>query len=457
MPIIFIILAIYMIGMVAVGVYGRRYATTFDDSIRAGGRSGILMVAGSAIGAQIGSGFVVGGGENGALMGLGGAWYGIGCGFAYLVGGLILTKYFYRHKYVSLAGFFEDRYGSKNLRIINSGTNFFSAISGMAAQILASKAIFIAFGFDGNIGVIITAIVVLIYVALGGLWSAYVTSAIQTGIIVVGLLFTIIFLFSQGAWGEITAGGLPETAFDMTSIGPEMIAAMTLPLLLSVFVDPATFQRIASAKSQKDAYLGHILCGAVLFVFAFFPVIIGMYGRVLFPEAEASAVFMQVLITKLSPVIAGLMIAAILAAIMSSCDGSLVVCSTMVVNDLYKELINPKASDKLLKGISYVIYVVVTIASILIALAFNNIISLLSMTYTILQSGCLIPFVGGLVWKRATAQGAALSSILGISTSLLIMAGLIAPPYSSVFPLLPALIGFIVGSLFSKPKAAGAE
>lgn len=89
-------------------------------------------------------------------------------------------------------------------------------------------------------------------------------------------------------------------------------------------------------------------------------------------------------------------------------------------------------------------------AAVVCALAFTNVIDLLSVGYTIMLSGTLVPLLGGIIWKRGTTKGAAASAAVGMITALLSIFGVITVPFSSIFPVLPAIAAYIVVSLCTK-------
>ena len=101
-----LILACYAAAMAVMSRRARRYSGSFIDNMTAGGQASLLLLTGGALGSHIGSGFVVGGAEYGALYGLGGAWYGIGCGISFLVSGVFFARFIYRKRYLSLADYF---------------------------------------------------------------------------------------------------------------------------------------------------------------------------------------------------------------------------------------------------------------------------------------------------------------------------------------------------------------
>lgn len=450
---IIVVLAIYVVAMVAIGLYGRKYATTFTDTITAAKRSTLLMVLGSAMGAHIGSGFVVGSGEYGVYYGLSGAWYGLGCAISYIIAGVLFARFIYKHNYVSLSDYFLDRYGDRVTRLIYSISLPLSYVSGFASQILAGKALFVAFGIDGDVGLIIMTIVVLFYASLSGLWGAYMTSVIQVGVILVAMIVAFFHLLSNGAFA-LMSSALPAESFNLFACDPQVFILMVIPTLLSTPTDQTVFQRTASAKSEKAAVWGHIIGGLILIPVAFIPVLMGMYGSCVMPDAEPASVLVQVVLKEFSPILAAIFIAAVLCAIMSTCDGIFIGASTTVIHDIYRGMINPNASEEKCKRYSTILNVILAALGVMIALSFNSIIALLSMSYTILFSGCLVPFVGGLLWKKGNTTGALGSAVCGIGCSVLILAGIFNPPYSSIFPALPSLIGYIVFTLIGDRKNA---
>lgn len=455
--IIFSVLGVYLLIMIGIGFYGRKNASTFTDTITAAKKSNLAMITFSVVGANIGSGFVVGGATEGATWGLAGMWYALGCGAAYIIAGLLLVKFAYRNNYLSLSQYFLKRYNDRGTRLIFSITTPIAFAACFAGQILAGKAVFQAFGIDGNIGLVLTSMVVLFYASLSGLWGAYMTSVIQSVVILGGLIISMFFLLGNGGMASLTVENLGESAFNMVPFSTEQLVLLTLPTVLSTLTDQSVFQRMVSAKTEKTAYWGYILGGLCVIILAPMPALLGMYGRVEFPGVEAGAMLMTVLLERFPVLFGAIMVAAIISAIMSTCDGCFLGSSTCVVGDIYKGMFKPDATDKECLRMTYVCNICICILGILCALVFTNIINLLSVSYTILFGGCLVPFVGGLVWARGTAKGAIASSVCGVAAALLGSFGVINIPYASIFPLIPAIIAYVVVSLMTKNNEAGAS
>ena len=437
-----------MLIMIGIGIYGRRYNTSFDESLTASKQATVIMVASAAIGAHIGSGFVLGGAEEGVRWGLAGMWYGIGCSLSYILIAILTARYLYNKGYVTLTGYFKERYEDKSTALIYSIATPLSYIAIFSGQIIAGKSIFQAIGINDTIGVIATVVIVLLYCGLSGLWGALATSVIQVTIIIISLIFGLYFLSQNDGFNMIST--LPQTKFELVPFGPEKLVMLTIPTILSQLIDQANIQRIASSKNENTAQKGFLLAGIALIPLAIIPVLLGMYGSLIYPDLPENTVLMTLVLEKYPAFIAGLFMASILSAIMSTCAAMISGISATVLGDIYKGILNPKANESTMKKLNLVLYVVVGVLSIFIALKLSNIISLLSMAYTILVSGCLIPFAGGIIWNKANSKGAIASAVVGIITSLLIAFGVINPPFASLFPLIPALIAFIAGSLMTK-------
>src|SRR5699024_8985777 len=102
--IVLLILACYGAAMYLVSRKARQRTASFQDTIAAPRQTTLLILAGSAVGNQIGSGFVIGGAEYGAQMGLAGAWYGIGCGLTYFLVAA-MSGFIYRRGMISLSDY----------------------------------------------------------------------------------------------------------------------------------------------------------------------------------------------------------------------------------------------------------------------------------------------------------------------------------------------------------------
>lgn len=453
------VLGIYFFMMIVISIVGRKYAKTYDGYLNMGRNAGILLIMGGAIGGHIGNGFVVGGAGSGAEMGFGGIWYGIGCALSYVVLSFTINNYVYKKGYISLADFLRERYGDRVTTLVYSISTAFSFIGNMAAQIMAGKALFMALGLNGNIGAVVITVVVLLYSQIAGLWGAFATSVVQTVIILVGLIGTTIFVLAQGGIGVIMeavqSGALPDSFFTPVPFDEATLIMLMVPTSLAIFTDQCMFQRVNSAKTARTTQLAHLISAVVMLPLAAMPVFIGMFGAAKYGVRDTSTFFMVVM-NSLPALLAAVLVAAVVAAVMSTIDTLFIGVSAVVLHDLYKGFIKPDVSEEALKRMNVGLNIIVAGFALLISLSFTSIVGLLSSTYTFLASSCLVPFLGGLLWKHGTARGSVFSSVTGMIVVVLNMTGLLPLPYASVFPILPALIVYVAVSLCTQNKEAEA-
>lgn len=450
-----IVLAVYFVSMIGISILGRRYAKTYESYLNIGRNAGVLLIMGGAIGGHIGNGFVVGGAGSGAELGVGGIWYGLGCALSYVVLSFAINDFVYRKGYISLSDFLRERYGDKITTLIYSLSTAFSFIGNMAAQIMAGKALFIALGLDGNMGAIVIAVVVLIYSQIAGLWGAFATSVVQTGIILVGLIGTTILVLAQGGVGIIAGavsdGSLPASFFTLVPFDTATLIMLVVPTCLAIFTDQCAFQRINSAKDAATSKKAHLFSMVLMIPLAIMPVFIGMFGAAKFGVRDTSS-FFTVVMNSLPSLMAAILVAAVVAAVMSTIDTLFIGVSAVVLHDLYKGFINPEVSEESIKKMNVVLNIAVAGIALLISLKFTSIVGLLSSTYTFLASSCLVPFLGGLLWKKGTAKGSVVSSVSGMLIVILNMIGILPLPYASVFPILPAFVIYVVVSLCTQSE-----
>ena len=153
--------------------------------------------------------------------------------------------------------------------------------------------------------------------------------------------------------------------------------------------------------------------------------------------------------------IRGLVIAAALAAMMSTASAGLLAAATTVTEDLLPKLRGGRPSSL---GTARLFTLLTGLLVLAISLVVSDVIGALTLAYNLLVGGILIPILGAIYWKRATTSGAIASMALGCATALAFMLkdGLEAntPIYYS---LAVGLLAFVIGSLLTRPQARAAS
>ena len=218
------------------------------------------------------------------------------------------------------------------------------------------------------------------------------------------------------------------------------------------------YQRLLSAKNERIAKTGCIIAGCILMAMGVNSAIDGMLARAFLGDTltEVSAIA-SLAVEVLPTVAAGIVIAALCAAVMSTADSLLLACTSHVVNDIYLGAMGKSASDekssKTILRMSVVTTVVVGIASLFVALAIPGIIEILDYAYTFYASGLVAPVLLGLFWKKGNALAAVSSIVVGGVVSLLCVFGILPIPVDAIIVGMSAsFIDYVVVALVTGKK-----
>lgn len=454
MSIIIAILVLYMGGMLAIGFMGKKSSSSMNEFLTAGKSGGMFVMVCTYIGAHVGNGIVVGGAQYGADYGIGGVWFGLGACLSYILFATVMSRLLYRRGYLTIPDLIRDRYQSKFASVLMAVLNICATLGIMAAQIMAGAALFSALGLNPTLGAVLLAIVVFIYCSISGMWGVMMTDSVQTIVIFFSTIFCIVAIAMHGGFDAMSAA-LPETSFEFVPFSTEKLVMMLVPGALNGLISGAAFQRTASCKDEKVAFFAPIIAAFALIPFVVMPVLIGMYGKAMFPDAPTNAILFKVVL-EMNPIVAGLMVSAVLSAVMSTMDIGLLNVTANTVNDIYYKTINPKADQKTLGKLSAAVTMISGLIALTLALTSSSILGLLSSTYSLMNAGALVMVVGGIFWKKGTKEGAIASAFCGMAMILLSKMG-VNIPYLSFTSLIPAAIAYVVVSLITQKKDVTAK
>ena len=409
---------IYLVLTVLLGLLLSKRIKSASDFLVAGRNLGLPLITATLAAVQIGAGVILGGAELGAASGMWpGMWYGIGCGGGLIVAGWLVASKLRKHGgYVPL-DFFAYRYGEKRwIRIWGWLSNIPSLLGIFVAQIMAAGSIFSIFGFDFKPGVLISGIAVLLYSFFGGMLGSAVVNLFQISIIIVGIPLVAVTAAARLAeTSSTTLGQVLSTPFIPQGMFSRAVFII-IPFLLSISVSYDAFMRYQSAKSAKVAQWGSILGGFIVIIVSFCIGLIGSIGKILSPSLDNASVLPHTIQSTLSPVFAGIVVAALLAAVMSTGNCLLISLAGCFSRDLYNKVFNPEAKlDELRhsKNISKMVIVFASVAGILFALQAKGILyTIIIFNYPYMGS-MLIPLLGGVLWPKATTKGAVAAVFVG--------------------------------------------
>ncbi|RZB14654.1 sodium:solute symporter [Streptomyces sp. F001] len=452
MAVDYIVIVVYLAGMLAVGWWGMRRAKSKSEFLVAGRRLGPSMYSGTMAAIVLGGASTIGGVGLGYQYGLSGAWMVFTIGLGLLALSIFFSARIARLKVYTVSEMLDLRYGGR-AGVISGVVMWAYTLMLAVTSTIAYATIFdVLFDINRTLAIILGGSIVVAYSTLGGMWSITLTDMVQFVVKTIGVLLLLlpIAVVKAGGFSEMKAQ-LPTEYFDPLGIGGETIFTYVLIYTFGMLIGQDIWQRVFTARSDTTAKWGGTVAGTYCLVYALAGAVIGTAAKVLYPNlASADDAFATIVKDELPVGVRGLVLAAALAAVMSTSSGALIACATVANNDIWSRLrgiVRPDGEHDEVKD-NRAFILLMGLAVIGTAIALNNVVEALTVAYNLLVGGLLVPILGGLLWKRGTAQGALASVAVGGVAVIVLMAtfGILAnePVY---YGLLSSLAAYLIVSL----------
>ena len=418
--------------LILIGWFVGRRVRSSSGFFVAGRQMGAGLLFTTLIAANIGAGSTVGVAAIAYTSGVSAWWWigsaGIGSMILAFCVGPKIWRIACRHNLYTLGDYLDQRYG-KVFRGLFSGMMAVGTLALFSGQLLGIAWILeVVAGVPKTAGVIAGAAVTTLYFAAGGLLSAAIVNIVELMVILAGFLIALPYAYAfVGGWEGLAAKAaqnLPDAArqeafFSMDGIGVTVIVGYLVMLVPSFFISPGLIGKVFGARDERAIRWGTAANGVVQLLFAAIPVFIGMAAFAAFPGLPRADLALPTAMKEMMPFsIAALALAAIFAAEVSTADAVLYMLATSVSNDLYKRFLNPGISDAGLLRFSRAVTLVSGVLGVLFALELSDIISALTIFYSLMSVSLAAPLVFGLFTRRASNAGAILASLCGIALTL---------------------------------------
>ncbi len=450
-----IIITLYFLAMLAIGIASRRKARGADDFFVAGRRGSSPFITGSLLATIIGGSATIGMAGLGFKQGLTGAWWLLVGSIGLLFLGLFFAQKVRRLALYTLPELIEKQY-DRRMALAASVLIVVAWVGVIAAQIIAAGQILSILGMGSpTLWMAIFTVIFITYTALGGQHAIIRTDALQAVIIFVGISGGLALLLSRlGGWDGLQSSLSPgQFSFPLSpQFGGINLATLLLLVGLTYVVGPDMYSRLFCARDDKTAKASVLWTALLMIPLAFAITIIGMGAAALFPEISAEQAFPMVIKEVFSPLLGGIVLAALLCAVMSSADTTLLSASTILMVDIVGWLRPSLSPSKILPRSRWAI-VLLGICSLVVALALKGVISALLFAYTVYTGGVILPVIAGFFKSRlkVTSSGA-LAALIGGGVAGLI-SKLLAIKYLDLGALLlSALLLFIVSFIENRLK-----
>tara|TARA_R110000737_G_scaffold62672_4_gene90084 strand:+ start:3454 stop:4953 length:1500 start_codon:yes stop_codon:yes gene_type:complete len=430
-------LGLYFSAMLGIGVYAYRKSTSDVAGYMLGGRSLSPSVAALSAGASDMSGWM--------LMGLPGAMYISGVSSLWIAIGLVVGAFLnylivaprlrtyteVANDSITLPDFFENRFNdnSRMLRIVSSLVIvvFFTLYT--SSGIVAGGKLFeSSFGINYELGLYVTAGVVVAYTLFGGFLAVSLTDFVQGCI-----MFVALVLVPVVAIGEV--GGVSAMHLSINTIDPALLDIFSGVSLIGIisalawglgyFGQPHIIVRFMAIRSIKDIPAARRIGMSWMIVSIIGAMATGFAGIAYVAKTglkldDAETIFIVLSQILFSPLIAGFLLAAILAAIMSTISSQLLVTSSSLTEDFYKTFLHRDASDQQQVLVGRIAVFLVALVAIYLAYDRNSsILSLVSNAWAGFGAAFGPVIIGSLFWKEMTGNAALAGMITGALTVLL--------------------------------------
>lgn len=445
------LILLYVIAMLGIGIYASKRIKTMDDFALAGRKLSTPVLVGTLVASLVGGATVVG--WTGSFYTLGIDWW---MTFVGLVAGLCLAAFFMaersrRLEQYTLPDLLGLRYDRKT-KTVGSLMIIIGDIALTCVQIMAVGGILTTFlNIPRVIGLSLGTVVFIAIAFFGGMLGVALTDAIQSLVIIVGLVLGALFAVQHAGGLSSITSTLPDNYFTLFSnIKPFDGIGNALAILGTIAVwQSIIFSRVFAAKDPKTAKKSVLILIPMFGIAAICIFFMGMSARAIFGDSlAASNVFASVTTQVMNPAMATLLLAVVIGALLTTTNSILLSISINITRDFYQQYIAPKADDKKLVNVARGSVLIVGILAYLMALLMPDIVSAIVFTYTMYSAALLIPLYGGYMWKRANSVGGFWGIISGAVVA--VVWHFSGKPFG-LHPMLPAAlasgIALVLGSL----------
>lgn len=340
----------------------------------------------------------------------------------------VLAPRFTRQKELTVPAFIERRYYGKGVRGLAAGIILVATVVFIQAQIVAGGLIAnTVFGVPTTVGMVGFTAILLVYTVVGGMVAVVYTDAFQLVVMGLGAVFAVPLALRQvdGLGGLLT---LVESAqpqvFTFEAVPLTLLLTMGLSFFLGGIATPEKLIRLYAMKNMATIRRGVLFAIVMILALNLLVFMLALAAIVLFPTLPTGDLAMPMIATAVLPATLGsIMLAAITAAMMSTVDSLLIVAGSALSVDIYQNLFDPDVSPARRLWIDRLgIFVVGSVPVILLlsGVGEGELVQFIVLLFTALMAAAfLFPVVGGVLWRRATREGATAAMLGGLVATFL--------------------------------------
>ncbi len=428
-----IFIIVYFVITVAIGLLSGR--KTKSAAAFTGTALSVFAIVCASTGEWLGGTATTGVSEYGFLYGLSGWWYTIANGIGVMFLGLLFAKFFRSLNEGTVPGIIEKFFGLRAREVSSIILTIVMLAVGLSQMIAAGKLGESLLGIPFFWSCIAFAIIFIVYTLAGGMNAVASTNVLHLFVMYFGIILAVIIAVSRlGGLDAFRTGiaavetqvlaetGEATSFWNMFTIGGSKVSSWIIASLLGACTAQAGLQPVLAAKDAKQARKACIITAFVAAPFGFFTAVLGMAARVLYSRGEllsgmdvsaAAKSALPELMMSMHPLAGGLVLAAILAAVLSTISPIILAAGTMLTRDIYQRKLHPEATDaQVLKmsRITTAVSGIICCAGAIFLWKASTVLELVYAAYS-LRGALFVVVLLGMYWKKASSKGACWSMI----------------------------------------------
>ena len=419
---LYIGIIVYILGILFIGYYAGRKVKGLGDFLVAGRRLPLWMATGTLLATWFGAGSSMGVAATVFSSGIGAVIADpFGASLSLILAGIFIVGLLRKLKCLTVTDIIERRFG-KWAGIYASLWMIPVYVGWLGAQVLGIGTILnVLLNIPILYGALIGAAIVLIYTVSGGMWAVTLTDLVQVSLIIVGLFIVVPRAVSMAGGYEMVFSPENVKAAELSLAyhggdgGIVYYIGQWIIMGFGCMIGQDLIQRSLSSRNEKIAISSSIISGFFYMAIALVPITIGFAARIVLAKHNItvdtmggeSALENQVLprmailaLGSMNPIFLTLFLSALISAIMSSADSSLLAASSLFTNNVIRS-INPRMSDEKLLIVTRVMTVVLLVVATYIALSVQSIYALMKNCWASQLVIVFWPVIIGLYFKKA--------------------------------------------------------
>ena len=411
----------------------RRAASSTEDYVLAGRRLTTPLIMVSIVGLAVGGASTIGVAEQAYKVGWSAGWYTAAWGIGAIVMGLTVAKK-YRRLHITTVPELLERYYDRRSMVAGIACQVLVQLVVMSLQYVAGGAVLAALMpdiFTPVTGMFTSAVVFIGITLIGGMWSASQSNILNVTLQYIGITVAAFLIVAMAGGIDVVAIQAPTvTAMDFFSgVGPMTIVTWIVVLITVNISLQAIIQISLGAKDVQTARKGFVIGGLVMLPVGFVAALLGVIASEMYPSISPTTALPQ-LIMSLNPWIAGITLASLWAADVSTACNLLLSAATLYSHDIHKQFIDPQMSDKKYMAITRMSVLLLGLLTLGFALTISGIISTLMAGLSLMTAFAVIV----LMTMYAPAYCSRQAAFYTIMASIIVLVAWMVIPAVRVLP-----------------------